>query len=109
MVDSTGGAIFGQPDLTGVSTKKLKCPDLPAWLKASDKIRTTLQSMGAIRGPDYDRYVDSCMTLLLDPTCGGNSWSLAIFFEFEQDSPVDDRGGLRSDMPHAHGTFCYVC
>jgi hypothetical protein len=57
MVDSTEGAIFGQPDLTGVSTNKLKCPNLPAWLKASDKIRTTLQSMGAIRGPDYDRYV----------------------------------------------------
>jgi hypothetical protein len=23
------------------------------------------------------------MTLLLDPTCGGNGWSLAIFFEFD--------------------------
>jgi hypothetical protein len=39
--------------------------------------------MGAIQGPDYDRYFDSCMTLLLDPKCGDNGWSLEIFFEFD--------------------------
>jgi hypothetical protein len=39
--------------------------------------------MGAIRGPDYDRYSDSCLTLLLDPKCGGNGWAFEIFLEFD--------------------------
>jgi hypothetical protein len=67
----------------GVTTRKAKCPDLPAWLKASKRIKTALVSMGAIRGPDYDRYSDSCLTLLLDPKCGGNGWAFDIFLEFD--------------------------
>jgi hypothetical protein len=86
LVDPFGGSILLQPasDMSGtMSTKKAKCPDLPAWLKASERIKTALVSMGAIRGPDYDRYSDSCLTLLLDPKCGGNGWAFDIFFEFD--------------------------
>jgi hypothetical protein len=83
MVDPRGQSLFVPTDLSGVGTKKLKCPDLPAWLKASDKNKSALITMGAIQGPDYDRYFDSWMTLLLDPKCGGNGWSLEIFFDFD--------------------------
>jgi hypothetical protein len=55
--------------MTGVSAKKIKCPDLLAWLKASNRIESALLQLGAIQGPDYDRYQESCMTLLLDPKC----------------------------------------
>jgi hypothetical protein len=82
MIDSQGST-YVQINLFGVSTRKIKCPNLPAWLKASEKIKSALVTMRAIRGPDYDRYFDSCMTLLLDPKCGGNGWSLKIFFEFD--------------------------
>jgi hypothetical protein len=78
MVDPQGQALFVPNDLLGVGTKKLT-----AWLKASDKIKSALITMGAIQGPDYDRYFDSCMTLLLDPKCGGNGWSLEIFFDLD--------------------------
>jgi hypothetical protein len=83
MIDPSGGGIFVQPDMSGVSSKKTKCPDLSAWLKAFEKIKAALLALGAIRGPDYDRYVDSCMTLLLDPKCGGNGWGFEIFLEFD--------------------------
>jgi hypothetical protein len=83
MVDSQGTRFYVQTNLSGVGTKNIKCPDLPAWLKASNKIKAALITMGAIQGPNYDRYVDSCMTLLLDPKCGRNGWSLEIFFEFD--------------------------
>jgi hypothetical protein len=72
LFDNTTGSIPFEPDMTGVSAKKIKCPDLPAWLKASERIKSALLQLGAIQGPDYDRYQDLCMTLLLDPKCGGN-------------------------------------
>jgi hypothetical protein len=80
---NTTGSISFQPDMTGVSAKKINCPDLPAWLKASERIKTALLQLGAIQGPDYDWYQDSCMTLLLDPKCGGNGWPFETFMEFD--------------------------
>jgi hypothetical protein len=82
LFDNTTGSISFQPDMTGVSAKKIKCPDLPALLKASERIKSALLQLGAIQGPDYDRYQDSCMTLLLDPKCGGNGWPFETFMEF---------------------------
>jgi hypothetical protein len=101
MIDSHGTGIYVQTDLSGVGTKKIKCPDLPAWLKASDKIKAALITMGAIQGPDYDRYFDSCMTLLLDPKCGGNGWSLEIFFEFDN--------AHRLQQWHTGSAFDVIC
>jgi hypothetical protein len=83
LFDNTTGSISFQPDMTGGSAKKIKCPDLPAWLKASERIKSALLQLGAIQGPDYDRYQDSCMTLLLDPKCGGNGWPFETFMEFD--------------------------
>ena len=84
MIDNSNGSISFQPDMSGVSAKKIKCHDLPAYLKSSERIKIALLQIGAIQGPDYDRYQDSCMTLLLDPKCGGNGWPFETFIEFMQ-------------------------
>jgi hypothetical protein len=82
MLDPTGGFIMVQPALSGTSSKT-KCPDLPAWIKASERIKAALLLLLAIQGPDYDRYIDYCLTLLLDSKCGGNGCPLDIFLEFD--------------------------
>jgi hypothetical protein len=53
MVDLQGIGIYVQTDLSGVGTKKMKCPDLPAWLKASDKMKAALafKLWGPSKGP----------------------------------------------------------
>jgi hypothetical protein len=81
LFDNSAGSISFQPDMSSVSAKKIKCPDLPAWLKASERMKSALLQIGAIQGPDYDRYQESCMTLLLDPKCGGNGWPFETFIE----------------------------
>jgi hypothetical protein len=83
LFDNTTGSISFKPDMTGVSATKIKCSDLPAWLKAFERIKTALLQLGAIQGLDYDRYQDSCMILLLDPKCGGNGWPFETFMEFD--------------------------
>jgi hypothetical protein len=39
LVDSTSGSIVLQPaDSTGLNYKKVKCPDIPSWMAAADRI-----------------------------------------------------------------------
>ena len=83
LIDNSTGSITVQPDMSGTTTKKIKCPDILAWIKASDRIKTALLQIGAIEGPDYDRYKESCYTLNLDPKCGGHGWPLDVFLEFD--------------------------
>jgi hypothetical protein len=89
LLDSTSGSILLQPEMLGVNYKKVKCPDLPSWMAASDRIKCSLIQTGAIRGPDYDSYVRSCLQLLMDPKSGGNGWSLSIFLEFDNAHRID--------------------
>jgi hypothetical protein len=80
LVDSTSGSIVLQPaDSTGLNYKKVKCPDIPSWMAAADRIKWALVNSEAIRGMDYDAYVRCCLQLMMDPKCGGNGWPLAIF------------------------------
>ena len=83
LIDNATGSLTVQPDMSGLTTKKIKCPDILAWMKASERIKSVLIAMGAIQGPDYDSYTESCHTLMLDPTCGGHGWSLEVFLEFD--------------------------
>jgi hypothetical protein len=76
-------------DSTGLNYKKVKCPDIPSWMAAADRIKWVLVNSEAIRGMDYDAYVRRCLQLMMDPKCGGNGWPLAIFFEFDNARRID--------------------
>jgi hypothetical protein len=90
LVDSTCGSIVLQPaDLTGLNYKKVKCPDIPSWMAAADRIKWALVNSEAIRGMDYDAYVRRCLQLMMDPKCGGSGWPLAIFLEFDNAHRID--------------------
>ena len=88
LIDGSTGSISVQPDMSGVSTKKIKCPDILAWIKASERIKSALLQIGAIQGPDYDQYQESCMTLVLDTKCGGHGWALDVFLEFDNNHRI---------------------
>lgn len=51
VMDGVTGAISALPDMSGgVVTRKMRCPDLPAWLKASDRIIHCLVTNGCDSG-----------------------------------------------------------